>query len=586
MIHTKPDFLRILHSQQRFGVVFDWLRAAVHGIFKKATVMAKIPSRKDLQTTVIREEQAAGHLNHMVGVSYDLTNPIQELRMIASSCFFGEPTYYADEGDVHTKMRAERKKVLSDESAQHLEDTLGKGVSFPKWHNMTSTSLMEMAIDAALDFDPEKTLEEAARLRNEEHVRTTPQIIMVRAANHKKVKGTDLIRRFAVKILKRADEPTVQLAYHDLVIGGPIPNALKKAWKVFLEGVPALGLAKYRLEGKARTLKQVVKMCHAKGPAFDALFKDTLKIGEGDAWEVLISAKGASKETWTEAIESMGHMALLRNLRNFHTHGVDTVAYMPKLVETAATGKQLPFRYFAAYQELVTAGASAHVLDGVEQCLKESLGRLPTFKGRVMSLCDNSGSAQGATTSSMGKMRVADIANLTAVLTGYASDEGHVGVFGDKLETFQVRKTASMLDQVEKANKIGESIGAGTENGVWLFFDQALKNKERWDHLFVYSDMQAGHGGLYGVNPAAYKNFQWNDSRHIDVAALVREYRKTVNPNVRVYLVQVAGYKDVLVPEFYDKTYIMGGWGEGLLRFASEMANENDVAMASTVVQN
>jgi hypothetical protein len=41
---------------------------------------------------------------------------------------------------------------------------------------------------------------------------------------------------------------------------------------------------------------------------------------------------------------------------------------------------------------------------------------------------------------------------------------------------------------------------------------------------------------------------------------------------VKVFLVQIAGYQDTLMPEFYDRTYILGGWGEGLLRFAAEMA--------------
>jgi hypothetical protein len=45
-----------------------------------------------------------------------------------------------------------------------------------------------------------------------------------------------------------------------------------------------------------------------------------------------------------------------------------------------------------------------------------------------------------------------------------------------------------------------------------------------------------------------------------------------VNPQVKVFLVQIAGYKDTLVPEFYERTYILGGWGEGLLRFAEAMS--------------
>jgi hypothetical protein len=88
--------------------------------------------------------------------------------------------------------------------------------------------------------------------------------------------------------------------------------------------------------------------------------------------------------------------------------------------------------------------------------------------------------------------------------------------------------------------------------------------------------MQAGHGGLYGTDASQYKDYIFPDrrktNRYIDVAKLIKTYREKVNPNVKVFLVQVAGYKDTLVPEFYDKTYILGGWGDGLLRFAKEMS--------------
>ncbi|XYH94601.1 hypothetical protein ACMHYB_43240 [Sorangium sp. So ce1128] len=58
------------------------------------------------------------------------------------------------------------------------------------------------------------------------------------------------------------------------------------------------------------------------------------------------------------------------------------------------------------------------------------------------------------------------------------------------------------------------------------------------------------------------------------MAKLVAAYRARVHRDVRVFLVQVAGYQDTLVPEFYERTYILGGWGEGLLRFAAAMAQQ------------
>lgn len=83
--------------------------------------------------------------------------------------------------------------------------------------------------------------------------------------------------------------------------------------------------------------------------------------------------------------------------------------------------------------------------------------------------------------------------------------------------------------------------------------------------------MQCGHGGLYGQNPRDYKDFKWMGSQYIDVPKLIAAYRRAVNPNVQVFLVQIAGYQDVIVPEFYDKTYILGGWSDSILRFAAKV---------------
>ena len=127
---------------------------------------------------------------------------------------------------------------------------------------------------------------------------------------------------------------------------------------------------------------------------------------------------------------------------------------------------------------------------------------------------------------------------------------------------------SDLADQLKKAETQAQLVGQSTENGIWLFWDKAIKEKQHWDHVFVYSDMQAGHGGLYGSSATAYDAYRWHGTRNIDVAKLVSEYRRQVNPNVMVYLVQVAGYQDTIIPEHYVRTAIIGGWSEGLLRFA------------------
>ena len=333
-------------------------------------------------------------------------------------------------------------------------------------------------------------------------------------------------------------------------------------------------LAKYKLNNKKYKLVDLVNICHAFSPSIDKLMKGNLNNNE-NTWESFISKNGSKTETWSSAVDLMGHMALLRNIRNFIEHDVNESLYIDKLLNGVKQGQQLPFRYYSAYNAVSNSNkqASGKILDTIEQCLEISLENLPVFNGNVISLCDNSGSAQNTTTSDMGTVKISDIANLTGVITGKKSENGYVGVFGDNLEIMPIRKTSSTFDQVKQMNALAENIGQGTEHGIWLFFEKALEEKQHWDHIFIYSDQQAGTGGLYG-NPSKYRDYMWKKQRNIDVAALIKEYRQKVNKNVNVYLVQVAGYQDAIAPSYFNKTYLLGGWGEGLLKFAHSVSQK------------
>ena len=73
--------------------------------------------------------------------------------------------------------------------------------------------------------------------------------------------------------------------------------------------------------------------------------------------------------------------------------------------------------------------------------------------------------------------------------------------------------------------------------------------------------MQAGHGRLYGTDSSKYKEFIHQDrGSYIDVLALVEKYRKTVNPKVNVFSVQVAGYDNSVLPENLYRGAILAGW--------------------------
>lgn len=523
-----------------------------------------------------------GHLNFMAGVSYDVTNPLLRLMCMSASSFFGEPMYYKGQPMPKRKKTARAGgyiRSLNERQRKHLRATLN-AIDDYSWRSLTPKQAMEKAIDEALAHDPEASLRWAVILRKEDNIRVTPQIILVRAANTASVKGTGLVRKYGMLITARADEPATQLAYQLEAFGKPIPNALKRLWADYLTGAKAYSLAKYRLEDRLVKTIDVANVALGKSGyglelPIGSLLRGELKLGDSlRTWESILSGGGS----WDEALGVMGHMALLRNIRNLLAAGIDHRWFAQKLVEGAATGKQLPFRYLSAYN--ANTSAPGPVLDAIEESLMISIGQLPRFAGRTLSLSDNSGSAHGTPVSELSTMTVAQIGNMMGVLTGMASDEGVAGVFGDKLKCFNIRKGASFFDQHKALNEAGGSIGGGTENGIWLALDEAIRERQHWDQIFIYSDMQAGHGGLYGTaeGQRQYKGqYSWpGDARFIDVAKLIATYRAKVNSKVNVFMVQIAGYEDTLVPEFYDRTFIMGGWSGNVIHFARKMIDIAD----------
>lgn len=270
------------------------------------------------------------------------------------------------------------------------------------------------------------------------------------------------------------------------------------------------------------------------------------------------------------------HMAILRNLRNIakycdKNHVEKTLCALKAGV---LNGKQFPFRYFTAIKAIEASDVNYKplIIDALEECVDIARDNMPKLKGKTMCLSDNSGSAWGAFTSEYGSMTVAEIDNLSSVITAQNSDEGYVGKFGDRLKVFPISKRNGALIQAKEitSNKYND-VGGGTENGVWLFFDNAIKTREHWDNIFIYSDMQAGHGGLYGTNPSKYREFSCNGGTYIDVVKLINKYRAEVNPNVNVFCVQTAGYNNVVVPEYMYRTNIMYGWTGKEVVFAKAM---------------
>jgi hypothetical protein len=528
--------------------------------YKESMIMSKMTTAVKENRANAKNVKANAVTNFMGGTSYTL-NPIETLRIVTASSIMGEPQYYrcgefaearVSDGTVACD-RLFAKYLVLDKSLYSEEKT---------------STVMERVIDAALDFDFDATIDWALKLRKEYFMRLNPQVIMVRAAMHpKRAEYTaEHPRKFAVvnaQVMSRADEPASQLTYYLFKNGSKnkTPNILKRSWASRIECMTAREIYKYRNAGIG--LIDTVRVCHANNEYVNELMQTgSIAIPEDEkTWEAL----HASGKSWVEILSTirMGHMALLRNLRGIFTEVNDfdfCKRIMEQLKKGVVHGKQFPFRYKTAY-DVIKASNVNHkrlILDTLEECMDIACDNMPKLHGRTCCLSDNSGSAWGTFNSEYGSVTVANIDNLSSVITARNSDEGYVGKFGDDLHMFSVSHREGVLSQTNKVDN-QYHVGGNTENGIWMFFDKAIKNKEHWDNIFIYSDMQAGHGGLYGINPHEYRDYTCG-YRNIDVAKLIDVYRKQVNSKVNVFCVQTAGYDNVLVPETGYRTSILTGW--------------------------
>lgn len=518
-------------------------------------------------------------VNFMGGISYKL-NPLDTLKMISASSIFGEPQYYRESGVRDGKYKNPRIDLKSDS----LIFDIPQGAS--------ASEVMISAIWEALDYDFEGVLGWAMELRTDYNMRLNPQIIMVLAAIHPKRKEftkehKGVFSNVNYSVMHRADEPAAQLAFYLYYNKdkSKLPSILKRSWAQKLQNLTRYEIAKYKNHEVG--MINTIRLCHANSPLIDELMKNgNVAIEDKEkTWENLKS----EGKTWKEILDItyVPHMALLRNLRNIFTElTFEDKELAKEILETLKSGvlkgKQFPFRYYQAYKIIHGAekiSFKSDILDTLEECIDISLANMPKLKGKTACLSDNSGSAWGTLTSEYGTMQLAKINNLSAVLTCMNSEDGAVYKFGDNLKEYPITKRDGALSQADKISSgLGRDVGLGTEHGIWLFFKEAIEKNIFYDNIFIYSDMQAGHAGLFGKGKSYVidsTDFAFAQ-QYIDVNRLIKYYRNKVNPKANVFCIQTAGYDNILIPEYiYRGAYLYGWTGKESL-FASKLIEQWD----------
>lgn len=513
--------------------------------------------------------------NFMDGVSFTV-NPIDTLKMVAASSIFGEPAYYRP-GDLGRP--SSLSKLIGSRQYDIFKDR------FPE-ASVSTADVMTRAIDSALSYDFGQTMELAVELRNDYYMRLNPAVIMVRAAIHPEryVWTGNNPGGFAdtvARVARRPDDLTTMVEYYIATQGGKqnMPSILKNSIARRLESYDQFQLAKYQNRGIG--LVDVVRITHANNPLIDDLMGGTLSMPQGRRTWMQARSEGASwKEIWQDPGLRLSHFDLLKQMRRIFEE-VSDPGLAREILDQFLAGVEgsmvFPFRYWSAWNVVKDASSinmRPKVMDTLQIAIDRSVSNLPTLSGRTAALSDNSGSAHGGFIAEGSRTTVAEIDNLSSVIAGMASDEGYVGVFGDRLEMIPVSHRDGALTQADYMQRVGRKIGAGTEHGIWLFWERAISRQEHWDNVFIFSDQQAGHGGLYGRGVPrewTYASRGGWSREYIDVMKLVDAYRKRVNPQVNVFTVQTAGYDNSVLPENIYRGAILAGWTGKEIQYAHEL---------------
>jgi len=443
----------------------------------------------------------------------------------------------------------------------------------------------------------------AVYARTKMYMRSVPLVLVTELANLHS--GDNLVARVTDGVIGRADEITELLACYELMNKRTGPKKLNRLSKQLQKGLTTAfnrfdeyQFAKYNRDGVIK-LRDALFLVHPKAKdelqqvLFNKIVNGTLQTPY--TWETELSALGqlsfdseeakaeAFRAKWEELIDSgkLGYMALLRNLRNIQEAGV-SYAHFQKICATladsaqVAKAKQFPFRYLAAYRELIAVetmspvkgltkklsalllgnkGYTGELLDALEKAVQASAANIKGFdhNTRVLLACDVSGSMQ-TPVSAKSKVLLYDIGLMLAMLLQSRCKNVEVGMFGDKWKTITVPRN-NILGNVQEFYKREGEVGYST-NG-FLVIKDLLARRVKMDKVMLFTDCQL-----------------WNSANIADhIHPLWLRYKAEVAPGAKLYLFDLKGYGQAPLQLLQNDVYLVAGWSDKVFEVLAALEN-------------
>lgn len=390
--------------------------------------------------------------------------------------------------------------------------------------------------------------------RNEMHLRTISHVLISELA--KSVDGKEFVRRAVKRITQRPDDMTEVLACYIGKYGKPVPNSIKKGLADSFHKFDEYQLAKYNRNGAIK-LRDILCIAHpkAKDEKQNDLWKRLMEnnLETPVTWETELSSKGNTKEVWEGLIEGnkLGYMAMMRNLRNIINSGASNINKVYEYLQDESRvlkNKQLPFRYYSAYNVLKRECiGTSRIFDALESAIKISTKNIGKLQGKTLIAADVSGS-MNSPVSLKSEITCAEIAVLMLSIANYICEESITVTFDNLL---RVLSLSTQNGIIANANSIDVN-GGGTNINLPIRY---LIDKNIFvDRIILFSDNEINCGYAYhrGNGPMACQG-------------LVDEYKRKINPDVWVHAIDLQGYG---TQQFEGRNVnIIAGWNEKILEF-------------------
>ncbi|WBO86529.1 TROVE domain-containing protein [Hymenobacter yonginensis] len=433
--------------------------------------------------------------------------------------------------------------------------------------------------------EPRFVAQLAVYARERMHLRSVPLVLAVELT--RRHCGDSLVSRLVARIVQRPDEITELLAFYTQANQRTGRKTLNRLSKQVQKGLAqsfnrfdGYQLAKYDRAGAVR-LRDALFLVHpaAKNAEQQALFNHLVAgtLPTPYTWETELSALGqvtyatpaertaAFRQKWTELIGSgkLGYMALLRNLRNILEADVSAETMVEVCAALAdrfavARSKQLPFRFLAAYREVkaLHGGHVSAVLAALEDAISHSAANLRGFgpDTRVVIACDVSGSMQQPV-SPRSKVLLYDVGLVLGMLLQSRCQHVVAGMFGNTWKRLSLPRGPVLRNVDEFYRREGE-VGYST-NG-YLVIEDLKRRREVVDKVLVFTDCQLWNSAPFGTSIAK----EWAD------------YRRTVAPQARLYLFDLAGHGTApLDVRAEDGVALIAGWSDKVFDVLAALEN-------------